>query len=57
MEEFKDVGAEMYHEGRQARARNAALDSSKPRPWLLGWQDADKSIAELAAAMEKDADR
>lgn len=33
---FKDVGAEIYNEGYQARARNEALNPSTQRPWLLG---------------------
>lgn len=51
MDGFKDVGAEIYNEGYQARARNEALNPSKPRPWLLGWQDAGKVIAEFATVM------
>jgi hypothetical protein len=52
MEDFKDAGAEMHHESLQARARDEAFDPSKPRPWLLGWQDADKMLAELAEARD-----
>jgi len=41
----------MYHEGQQARQQGESLDLSKPQPWLLGWQNADKMIAELATAL------
>ena len=46
-EDFRETGADLYHDGGQARIRDAAFDPSKPRPWQLGWQDSDEQIATM----------
>lgn len=52
MTDYTETGAELYLAGRTARARDVKRDSSQPRPWLLGWEDEDRSLNALAVSLE-----
>ncbi len=49
MIDYKETGAELYHDGRQACIQGAAFEENRPQPWQLGWKDAEAWIAELEA--------
>jgi len=42
-----DVELDQYSEGRIARYQNEVFDDNRPRPWQLGWKDADEQINKL----------